>query len=155
MVVSGGKGFIPLVDDMGPDYEKKDEMDQPLDKSGVVVVWEAFEAKTLCQVRLVEEGAPGFLDNHYNVRQMIHNGDFKDGTFINKPVHGADSEDRVFHQDVDAQLNVDWNLSTSLPNQAAAGPDTFTMDKNHQPYVSPGHGRPAQCGLHFSTYCWT
>ena len=133
MVVSGGKGFIPLVDDMGPDYEKKDEMDQPLDKSGVVVVWEAFEAKTLCQVRLVEEGAPGFLDNHYNVRQMIHNGDFKDGTFINKPVHGADSEDRVFHQDVDAQLNVDWNLSTSLPNQAAAGPDTFTMDRiiNH------------------------
>ena len=133
MVVSGGKGFIPLVDDMGPDYEKKDEMDQPLDKSGVVVVWEAFEAKTLCQVRLVEEGAPGFLDNHYNVRQMIHNGDFKDGTFINKPVDGADSEDRVFNQDVDAQLNVDRNLSTSLPNQAAAGPDTSTMDRiiNH------------------------
>ena len=45
----------------------------------------------------MEEGAPGFLDNHYNIRQMIHNGDFKDGTYINKPVHGADSGDHVFH----------------------------------------------------------
>ena len=114
MVVSGGKGFIPLVDDMGPDYKKKDEMDQPLDKAGVLVVWEAFEAKTLRQVRLVEEGAPGFLDNHYNVRQMIQNGDFKDGTYINKPVDGSDGGDRVFHQHMDAQLNVDWNLSASL-----------------------------------------
>ena len=129
MVVSGGEGFIPLVDNMGPDYEK-DEMDQPLDKEGVLVVWEAFEAKTLGQVRLVEEGAPGFFDTHYKVRQMIHNGDFKDGTHINKPVHGADGGDRVFHQDItpytpdlDTQLNVDWILSTPLPNQAADGGD--------------------------------
>ena len=145
MVVSGGKGFIQLVDDMGPSYEEKDEKDRlPLDKAGVIVVWEAFEAKTLGQVRLVEEGAPGFLDNHYKVRQMIHNGDFKDGTYINKPVHGTDGGDHVFYQDVspyapdlDAQFNVDWSLSVSLPNQAAAGPNTFTMGRVALTFVEP------------------
>ena len=144
MVVSGGKKFIPLMDNMGPDYEKKDEMDQPLDKAGVLVVWEAFEAKTLGQVRLVEEGAPGFFYNHDNMRQMIYNGDFKDGTYINKPVHGADSGDHVFNQevtpytpDLDAQLNVNWNLFTSLPNQAAAGPDTLTMGGYAPTYIEP------------------
>ena len=85
MVMSGGKGFVPLVDDMGPDYEnsKRDDKDQPLDEEGVLIVWEAYEGKTLRQVKLIEENAPNHLDNHNSVRMMIHNGDFKDGTHIN------------------------------------------------------------------------
>ena len=84
MVMSGGKGFVPLVDYMGPDYEKRDDKDQPLDKAGVLIVWEAYEGKTLRQVKLIEENAPNHLDNHNSVRMMIHNGDFKDGTHINE-----------------------------------------------------------------------
>ena len=84
MVMSGGKGFVPLVDDMGPDYEKGDDKDQPLDKAGVLIVWEAYEGKTLRQVKLIEENAPNHLDNHNSIRMMIHNGDFKDGTHINE-----------------------------------------------------------------------
>ena len=41
----------------------------------------------------------------------------------------------MFHQDMDAQLNV--NLSTSLPNQAAAGHDTFTMGRVGPTFVKP------------------
>ena len=90
MVMSGGKGFMPLVDNMDPDYEKKDNKDQPLDKAGVLVVWEAYEARTMRQVKLIEENAPGYLDNHNSVCMMIHNGDFKDGTHINKAPQGGE-----------------------------------------------------------------
>ena len=73
MVVSGGKGFVPLVDNMGPDYEERNDSDQPLDRAGVLVMWEAYEARTMRQVKLIEE----------NVCMMICKGGFKDGTCIN------------------------------------------------------------------------
>ena len=82
MVVSGGKNFIPPVKYMGMDYERVDNMGQPLDEAGVLVIWEAYEAKTIKQIKLVEENALEFLENHYSVRQMILNGEFKDGTYI-------------------------------------------------------------------------
>ena len=95
IVMSGGKGFVPFIDNMGPDYEKKDDKDQPLDKAGVLVIWEAYEARTMRQVKLIEENAPGYLDNHNSVRMMIHNGDFKDGTHINKAPQGEEGGEKA------------------------------------------------------------
>ena len=147
MVMSGGKGFVPLVDDMGPDYEKKDDKDQPLDKAGVLVMWEAYESRTMRQVKLIEENAPGYLDNHNSVRMMIHNGDFKDGTHINKAPQGGEGGEKASYGDVipytpdlDAQPNLDY-LDSSLSKGAGIGggagmgggsggvygPETYTM----------------------------
>ena len=128
MVVSGGKGFQPLVANMGPDYEKLDEKEQPLDKAGVLVVFEAFEAKTLRQVKLVEENSPGFLDTHNTVRMMIHNGEFKDGTHISKAAQNGEGVEKgstlqdptPYTPDLDAQPNLDY-LSTSMPDYTMGG----------------------------------
>ena len=131
MVVSGGKGFIPLVADMGPDYEKMDDKGQPLDKAGVLVIWEAFEAKTMRQVKLVEANSPGYLETHNSVRMMLHNGEFKDGTHINKVTQsGGEGAEKAAYQDstpytpdLNAQPNMEY-MSTSLPKTS---PDTYTM----------------------------
>jgi serine/threonine protein kinase/GTPase SAR1 family protein len=127
MVVSGGKGFQPLVANMGPDYEKLDDNEQAVDKAGVLVIFEAFEAKTLRQVKLVEESSPEFLDTHNSVRMMIHNGEFKDGTHISKvtqnegPEKGAALQDSTpYTPDLDAQPNLDY-LSTSMPDYTMGG----------------------------------
>ena len=82
MVVSGGKGFVPLLEDMGQDYEKFDEKGQPLDRAGVLVIWEVYNSKNIRQINLVEENAPNHLETHGSVRQIIHNGEFVDGTCV-------------------------------------------------------------------------
>ena len=91
MVVSGGKKFVPVLNDMGLDYEEKDEKGQPLDGTGVLVTWEAYEAKTMRQIKLVEENAPGFLDTHASVCHMINIGEFKDGTEVMQSVKRKDT----------------------------------------------------------------
>ena len=50
--------------------------------SGTVIMWEAYEAKTMKQVKLLEDTSPRHLDNHHTVRRMIHQGEFRDGTNI-------------------------------------------------------------------------
>ena len=139
MVVSGGKKFISLVKDMGPDYEKEDEKGQPLDRAGVMVIWEAYEAKTMRQIKLVEENAPGFFDTHDSVRRMIHNGEFKDGTHISKVVHNRDSAEKTpmpdstpYSPDLEAQPNLDY-LSTSVPD--AKPQPTMTMGGSVPSYI--------------------
>ena len=75
MVASGGKNIKPLV---------------PLCKSNhtndggasYVVIWEAFDAKTMRQIKLIEEQSPGHLDNYDTVCHLIKEGDFKDGTSL-------------------------------------------------------------------------
>ena len=120
MVVSGGKSFIPLINDMGPDYEKVDDRGEPLDKAGVLVVWEAFDSKTIRQIKLIEENSPGYLDTHDSVRRMIHNGEFKDGTYITKMVRNGENVHKRFQDtspytpDLEAQPNPDY-ISMSLP----------------------------------------
>lgn len=58
IVVSGGKDFVPPVGELGPDYKKVDNHGKSLDNAGVVVVWEAFEAKTMRQVDREESWIP-------------------------------------------------------------------------------------------------
>ena len=115
MVVSGGKKFISLVKDMGPDYEKEDEKGQPLDRAGVLVIWEAYEAKTMRQIKLVEENAPGFFDTHDSIRRMIHNGNFRDGTHISRVAHTPSQDTVPYSPDLEAQPNLNY-FSTSSPD---------------------------------------
>ena len=77
-VVSGGKGFQPLV----KGFDQKIMEGDKASMSGTVIMWEAYKAKTMRQVKLLEEKSPGFLDNHHTVCQTIHQGQFRDGTNI-------------------------------------------------------------------------
>ena len=73
MVASGGKNVksqVPLC---------KSELKNG-GVSSQVVIWEAYDAKTMRQIMLIEERSPGHLDNHDTVRRLIKEGNFKDGT---------------------------------------------------------------------------
>ena len=85
MMITGAKEFSSPVAKLGntvDSEEKTDDRDQPIGKAGVLVLWEGFTAKMTRQIKLVEERAPGYLENHNTVREMIHRGEFKDGTQI-------------------------------------------------------------------------
>lgn len=124
---------------MGSDYEKLDDKGQPLDRAGVLVVWEAYEAKTMRQIKLVEENAPGHLETHGSVRQMIHNGEFMDGTCVSKTEQmgeggaedssnrGAVVETTPYTPDLEAQPNPDY-FSMSVPKGSM---ETLTMGGTH------------------------
>ena len=96
VVISGGKGFRSQVKGLGPDYNQLDNMGQPQGKKGILVFWEAFEAKRVQQMKLVEENAPGFFDTYDSIRQMIHRGNFEDGTGITKGTEEKGSKRRTF-----------------------------------------------------------
>ena len=80
IVASGGKGFIPLVDGLEESFTEEENLSNK--QCGTIIMWEAYDARVMRQVKLIEENSPGYLDNHNTVRQMIHKGGFRDGTHI-------------------------------------------------------------------------
>ena len=85
IVASGGRNPKPveLIDPVNPDTTKKDEERRmSVHTTGTLIMWEAYEAKTVRQVRMIEENAPGYLDNHSTVRKTIRDGEFSDGTGV-------------------------------------------------------------------------
>jgi serine/threonine protein kinase/Leucine-rich repeat (LRR) protein len=75
MVASGGKEFTPLV-------ESLDKYSNESPESDTLIIWEASEARTMKQMKLIEQNAPNHLDNRISVCQMIEEGGFTDGTHI-------------------------------------------------------------------------
>ena len=82
IVASGGKDFIPLVEGLEETASEEGEKSPQDSQSGTVIMWEAYESKTMKQVRLIEQSSPSYLDNHNTVRRTIHQGEFRDGTHI-------------------------------------------------------------------------
>ena len=64
MVVSGGKGFMPL--DEGLEKEQIHPDSDSLGGSSMIV-WEAYEAKTIRQVKIVEKSSPNHLKDHSSI----------------------------------------------------------------------------------------
>ena len=115
IVTSGAKGFQSLIEKMGQDYAKVDDKGVSMDKAGIIVMWEAYESKTMRQIKLIESRAPGFMDNHDSVRKMIANGEFKDGTHISK----TKTADTPYTPDLDATPNLDVSYSVNLSEPVA------------------------------------
>lgn len=86
IVASGGRNPKPVepVDPVDRGTTKKDgpERRGSAHTAGTLIMWEAYEAKTMRQVWMIEENAPGYLDNHGSVRKMIRGGNFTDGTGV-------------------------------------------------------------------------
>lgn len=75
-VVSGAKGFHaahPLLRDI------EQEHDERTDSAGVLIVWEAYDAKTMKQVKAVEDCLPGLYSDHSILSAAIASGNFEDG----------------------------------------------------------------------------
>ena len=92
IVASGGKDFIPLVEGLEETASEEGEKSPQDSQSGTVIMWEAYESKTMKQVRLIEQSSPSYLDNHNTVRRTIDNGAFKDGTSIMPSPSGETAE---------------------------------------------------------------
>ena len=91
MVVTGAKNFrCPIPDELRmknqEDYQKEDEKGQPNDSAGALILWEAFKAKMTRQMKLVEDKAPHFFNNHDSICKLIRTQglEFKDGTQLLK-----------------------------------------------------------------------
>ena len=90
IVASGGRNPKPveLVDSaVNPDTmegsrETHDRRKGSVHTAGTLITWEAYDAKTVRQVRMIEEAAPGYLYDHTAVRKMIREGKFTDGTGV-------------------------------------------------------------------------
>ena len=74
IVASGGKDPKPA--DQGQSCEEVSK------SCGALIMWEAYDAKTLRQIKMVEKNSPGYLDSHSTIRKMIRDGQFMDGTCI-------------------------------------------------------------------------
>ena len=92
IVASGGKGFIPLVEGLEEKPTEDGENSPNSSQSGTVIMWEAYDAKTMRQVKLIEENSPSYLNNHNTVRRTIHQGEFRDGTHIKSAPTGESAE---------------------------------------------------------------
>ena len=86
MVASGGKQFRPLVE--GPNEDTGSKSSSSFE-SGTLIIWEAYDARTMKQMKLIEQNSPGYLNSHATVRRMIQQGGFKDGTHIMPNSAGA------------------------------------------------------------------
>ena len=81
MVACGGKKVKPLV----PLCQSKRKNDGS--HASCVIIWEAHNAKTLRQIKLIKEQSPGHLDNYDTVCRLIKEGNFKDGMNLgSKPI---------------------------------------------------------------------
>jgi hypothetical protein len=126
IVASGGKGFRPLVEGFDQNTMEGNEPSATNSQSGTVIMWEAYKAKTMRQVKLLEENSPGFLENHNSVRRTIYKGQFRDGTHIKSAPSGESAEavspyDKIaYTPDEDAQpLELSLSLRESFPMNPA------------------------------------
>ena len=129
MVASGGKQFTPLVEGLDKDSSESPE-------SGTLIIWEAYEARTMKQMMLIEQNAPNHLDNQTNVCQMIQEGGFRDGTqLMLDPVISAGIESPP--SEYSLEYSLESNIHTSSQNGSSMGSSSKenTKDKNLQSIV--------------------
>ena len=110
MVASGGKKFRPLVEGLNKGSN------EPLSssESGTLIIWEAYEAKTIKQIKLIEQNAPNHLNNHSTVCQMIQEGGFRDGTHMMSP----DSEQVNISEASPFEQSFKESLKTPSPSES-------------------------------------
>ena len=82
IVASGGRNPRPLyiVDSTSSTSREGGHSDS--ERTETLIMWEAYDAKTVTQVKMIENSSPGYLNNHESLQKMIQEGKFKDGTCI-------------------------------------------------------------------------
>ena len=121
MVASGGKQFRSLVEGLN----KSDNENLSSFESSTLIIWEAYEARTIKQIKLIEQNAPDHLSNQTTVCRMIQEGGFRDGTHILMP----DSEEAIALETKPFELSFN-DLNTPSPIISSS-----EVDKNSSPIV--------------------
>ena len=122
IIVSGGKGFIPLVED----FEGKTSEEQISDsQGGTMIIWEAYEAKTIKQVKLIEKSSPNHFQDHNSLCGLIQQGDFRDGTLIMS--NPAVTNDPVSTNIASPHGNANFSTATS-----GYGTQTTTLTQEYE-----------------------
>ena len=125
MVVSGGKQFTPLVEDFDKGSKESPEI-------GTLIVWEAYEARTMKQMKLIEQNAPNHLNNHTTVCQMIQEGQFRDGTRVMLDSDGRESPPFQYP----LEYSLESNIHSPSENRTSMESSESTSNK-HLPLVVP------------------
>ena len=122
MIVTGAKKFNSLLPPDNPVKIQEDfTQDGHLnDSDSVLILWEAFWAKMSRQMKLIEEKAPHFFNNHDSIRKIIHTKglEFNDGTQLLK--------------------GKGVNLSSSVPHVSLRNDPYEAMTQNHDMSSEPG-----------------
>ena len=147
MVVSGAKGFQSPIDDFPVELQEseEDKGQQPLEQSGVMILYEAYSGAMLKQMKKLEESAPGYLDNHSTVGKAIRTLHFHDDTHILEEATKTSTsldENSVQKQPIDPITDNTFVMSNdhraSVLTQSIAGPlpspsDSMPLEENTQP----------------------
>ena len=118
MVVSGGKKFTSSV----PSFNSPEDRDAA-DNPGVLVLWEAYDARATRQIKLVENNAPSFFKNHQLMKRMIQRGEFEDGTnlFHHRDTWEVESSQEVCYQTDQPQFGSSDATQTQEPQSLVHG----------------------------------
>ena len=122
IVVSGGKGFISLVEGFDRNVSKIDS------HSGNMIIWEAYEAKTTRQMKLIEESSLNHFKDFNSLCGLIQQGDFKDGTHIMSNC-STTANDQVTINDTAYMQQKSTNFSTAT---SGYGTQTATVTLTHE-----------------------
>jgi hypothetical protein len=134
MVASGGNQFRPLVEGL----DKGSSEPSNSSESGTLIIWEAYEARTIKQITLIEQNAPNHLNDYSTVCQVIQEGGFRDGTHMISP-----KSEEVNMPTVSEQPFGESHLNT--PSPILPSSEDYNMhDKNLSPVVLEGELLPQQ-----------
>ena len=134
IVASGGKDFLSLVE--GLEQEDGESSTDNSCQSGTLILWEAYEARTLRQIKLIEENSPTHLDNHEAVRKMIRHGKFTDGTneiitYNSTPINS----DPAISDTTPIGVS-EAKTSTKVDNPSSDRVETARRENNHESHRS-------------------
>jgi hypothetical protein len=133
IVVSGGKVFRSLI----KGFDQKIMEGNEASMSGTIIMWEAYEAKTMRQVKQLEEKSPSFLDSHHTVCQTIHQDHFRDGTNIKMtPPADSDATSFDFDHNVADTMAQHLELNQSVRDSLTVlNPSLKTDSRNTAPHI--------------------
>ena len=145
MVVSGAEGFQSPLPGYSAELLDKDE-EPSFDKSGVMILWEAYSGETLRQMRTLQE-SPNYLNNHKTVARIVKNLHFKDDTHILEDLTKSEQET----ESEEAPL-IEESLTPFCPDRSALTSITGPMESHSYEIDSQGlqevmHGRHGQSQL--------
>ena len=106
MIITGAENFrSPIPPDKNlvkeEDLPKYNEKGLPSGNAGILILWEAFRARMIQQMKLIEENSPHFFNNYESIQKMIctQGLEFNDGTQLLKEKDVSDSSSDSSDQD--------------------------------------------------------
>ena len=121
-VISSGDYFTP------PLLEYADKQVTFIGKSGVLILWEAYSAMTIYQMKALHQKGPTYLDNFQTIREMIRLLQFDDDTSVLGNIPGM----------LDNEIPSLEDLVTIPKESRAESAESFSQQRHLQLYNEHG-----------------